>query len=352
MIGASIAAAESHPSWWTYASPDATALVGIHWENVRQSPFADAVQAELSGSGSLGFPDLNCLREARELVLSAPPLLAAEAGKFPAAAVQQQAAAAGLHRATYKGVTMYLPSSTAQLGIAQMSETLLLVGERKTLERSVDRSLMTVGRPYSPLLTRAARFSQTADLWVVSTQLPDALASRFVPLEVNSENFEGAVSLRGGLNVEAIFDTASEQAAASVASGLQKQAPALPGIARGMHAAAEASRVTVELAVSQEQLNAELRTPQKAPAAAPAPPTPAPAVIELAKAAPAVAVSTPAVTVPTPAPAPVPAPVAPPVARPPDPIPAKAPPAQPKPQVIRIVGLDDGPKEIPFPPAP
>jgi hypothetical protein len=344
VLGASVASAESHPSWWTYASPDATALVGIHWENVRQSPFAEAVQAELSGPTSLGFPDLSCSRQARELVISAPPLLAAEAGKFPTAEVQQQATAAGLHRATYKGVTLYLPAQATQLGIAQMSETLLIVGERKTLERSVDRSLMTVGRPFSPLLARAARFSQTADLWVVSTQLPDALASRFVPLDVDSDNFEGAVALRGGLNVEAIFDTASEQTAANVASILQKQAPGFPGIARGMHAAADSNRVIIDLAVSPEQLNAELRTPQQAAPVAPFVPA-ATAVVEFAKAAPAVAAPATAAAPPAPAPAPQPAPI-------PVPVPAKVADASPVPQVIRIVGLDDGPKEIPFPSAP
>src|SRR3984893_19286072 len=62
----------SHPSWWTYASPDATALVGIQWENLRQSPFAETVAKELSPTGGLEFPDLDCLKQARQIILSAP----------------------------------------------------------------------------------------------------------------------------------------------------------------------------------------------------------------------------------------------------------------------------------------
>src|SRR5436190_1775756 len=61
LIGIGAASAESHPAWWRYASPEATALVGIHWENLRSSPFAEAIADELTGEGGLGFPQLECL---------------------------------------------------------------------------------------------------------------------------------------------------------------------------------------------------------------------------------------------------------------------------------------------------
>jgi hypothetical protein len=265
---AGLAAAQSHPSWWTYASPDSTALVGIHWENLRQSPFAPAIEAELSSTGSLGFPNMDCLWQAREMVLSSPPLLAAEAGRFPAATVQREATAAGLKRVDYFGVAMWLPAQAAALGVAQISDTLVLVGTRKTLEAAVHQSLLETGRRYSPLLMRGARYSQTGDLWVVSVKLPDPLASLFVPLDADARSFEGAVSLRNGLSLEASFDTGSDEEAAEVAAGLRQEAPTFPGVARGMRAVAEANRVTIVLEVTGEQLNAELRAPQAARAAA------------------------------------------------------------------------------------
>src|SRR5260370_18301873 len=86
---------ESHPSWWTYASPEATALVGIHWETVRDSVFGAAIGAELSADGSLRFPDLACLREAQQVGVSSPPLLAIVRGNFPAGRFADQALRAG-----------------------------------------------------------------------------------------------------------------------------------------------------------------------------------------------------------------------------------------------------------------
>jgi hypothetical protein len=334
MASAAVAAAQSHPSWWTYASPDATALVGIQWQNLRKSPLADAVGSELSGN--LGFPDLDCLKQARQIVLSAPPLLAIEAGVFPAAELRKQALGAGLRNVRYRGVPLWIPSKADNAGVAKMSEQLVLVGARKTLEAAIDNSLAETGRRYSPLLARAARFSQTADLWVVSTQLPDPLASLFVPIEAEAQGFEGALRLVDGPAAEALaaealeaqvwLDSRSEKSANETAERIRQGAP-------GAQVTSQAARVAVSLQLTREQLNAALRpTPYEPPA-------------------------TQTVTVPAPTPKPVPTPNAeakPVVASMPAPAPAliPAPAPAPVPQVIRILGLDEGPKEIPFPDAP
>ncbi len=336
MASAAFAAAESHPSWWTYASPDATALVGIQWENLRKSPLADAVGADLSSAGSLGFPDLDCLKQTRQIVLSAPALLAIEAGVFPAPVLREQALRAGLRNIRYRGVSLWIPSQANSagvipMGVAQMSEQIVLVGARKTLEAAVDNSLAETGRRYSPLLARAARFSQTADLWVVSTQLPDPLASLFVPFEVDAQGFEGAMRVTDepdgqALDAQAWIDTGSERGATAIADQIRR------GV-HGVQVTSASTRVAVSLQLTREQLIAALHPPPSTPpavetASVPSPPHPTPHPTPQVNAKPVVVAS-----IPTPTPVPVPAPT-------------------PGPQVIRIIGLDEGPKEIPFPEAP
>jgi hypothetical protein len=336
-ITAALAAAESHPSWWIYASPEATTLVGIQWNNLRHSPFAAAIEAELSGAGALGFPDLDCLKQAREIVISSPALLAAEAGSFPAATVKDQAQQLGLRRAVYRGVTLWLPAQAEKLGVAQISEQLVLVGARKTLEAAVDGSLLETGRQYSPLLPRAARFSQTADLWVVATKLPDPLADLFVPLDVDASEFLGQVSVRDGLMVEASFDVGSEAAAAEFARGFRERAPSFPAVARGVEASADQSRVTVALQVSSEDLVAALHP---APARAPAPAPIARAVPVQVAAAPRQAASVTQVPEPIKPQAPV---------KPAEPVTFEVTHVEGPPQIIRIFGLDEGTREIVLP---
>jgi hypothetical protein len=327
LTAAAFAAAQSHPSWWTYASPDATALVGIQWENLRKSPLGDTVGVELSSRGSLGFPDLDCLKQARQILLSAPSLLVIEAGTFPAAALREQAAGAGLRNTRYRGAPLWIPSKAESLGVAQMSEQLVLVGARKTLEAAIDNSLAETGRRYSPLLARAGRFSQTADLWVVSTQLPDPLASLFVPFEAEAQGFEGALRVRDGLDAQAWIDTGSERHAIETAERLRQGAP-------GVQVTSGAARVVVTLQLTLAELTAALHQPPAVEiTSGPEAPLPPPAPPVLAK--PAVVAS---VTSPEPAPAPAPEP--------------PAPPPAPVPQVIRIIGMDGGTVEIPFPAAP
>ena len=321
------AAGQSHPSWWSYSSPDATALVGIRWDNLRDSPFAAAIQVELSSAGPLAFPDLASLRQAKQIVISSPELLAAATGNFTSSVVREQAQKAGLRRAVYRGVTLWVPEKAAALGVAQISEQIILVGARKTLLAAIDQSMLEKDRQYSALLPRAARFSQTGDLWVVAVSLPDPLASLFVPLDVNATDFSGQVSMKGGLAVEAQFQAASSSEAASVAAALHARSSSFPPIARGLETTSEQNTVLIQLEASEEELRAALH-----PEAARAPVATATAM------APVQIASAPGPTPPAPATSIAPSIVA-------APMPAPEP-KHTEPQVIRIIGLEGGTREI------
>jgi len=296
----------SHPSWWRYASPDATALVGIQWEHLRSSPFAVAISGELSGDEGLGFTDLDCLKEARQIVISSPVLLAMAAGEFPAATLREQALGKGLKRALYHDVEIWVTPGKETLSVARMSDQLVLLGLLRNLQDAIDRSLLEdTSRVSSPLLARAAHYSQD-DLWVVSTGLPDALADRFIPIDAEAQGFEGGVSVQGGLKLKAAFTTSSDQAADRLVETLKGMMVSMPLVTRGIEIRIDQNNVTLSMAVTEQQLAAGLKT------------------------------STPAVAKIDPKTESKPEPV---IA-----VPVVAEPAAP--QVIHIYGLDDGPREI------
>jgi len=298
----------SHPSWWRYASPDATALVGIQWEHLRTSPFAEAVSGELSGDDGLGFPDLDCLKQARQMVISSPALLAMAAGNFPAATLREQATRKGLKRALYHDVELWVTPGKQTLSIARMSDQLVLLGLLKNLQDAIDRSLLEdTSRVSSPLLARAAHYSHD-DLWVVAARLPDALAERFLPIDPEAEGFEGGVSLEGGLKLKAMFSSSSEEAADQLVETLKGMLVSMPLATQGIEIGIDQNHVTLSMAVTEQQLAAGLKSTT-----------------------PVVAKAEPVVAKAAPKPEPKPEPVA-------------AKPAAP--QVIRIYGLDDGPREI------
>jgi hypothetical protein len=343
-----VALGQSHPTWWTYTSPDATALVGIHWSVVNASPFGEAVLEELSTDG-LGFPQLDCLLGAEQILVSAPEVLAVAYGSFSPAAVARDAREAGMAAASYKGSTLWINPDKRGLSVGQWSNQILFVGQRKSIEEALDRARSALpqeesrettaakkpdARKYSPLLSRAARFNGAADLWVVASRLPDPLASRFVPFMVEARGFDGGVSLADGLQVEATVSAGTRLAAGAMEDRLRQSFEDLPVLFRNAEIHTEQDRVAVTLAVTGEQLSASLRGSKEpvAAASASAPPQlPAAPDIPIAPQAPQMAAATVVQTVPPP--------------------PPQIPDSAKGPRVIRIVGLDEGPLEIPYTPS-
>lgn len=108
VMAASLALGQSFPRSWNYVAPDSTALVGIEWQHLRDSFLADAVSSELSSGGRLGFPDLPCLWNSREILLAGPDLLGIASGSFPPATVAAQAANLGMQPLDYDGVRLWI----------------------------------------------------------------------------------------------------------------------------------------------------------------------------------------------------------------------------------------------------
>lgn len=296
VITASMAMSQSFPRAWNYVAPDASALVGIEWQHLRTSFLADAVRSELSSSGRLGFPDLECLWDSREILLAGPDLLGVASGSFPAATVAAQAASLGMKPADYDGVRLWIAPGKDRRSLAQVSDTLLLIGWRETLEAAIDRSLLTTSRQMSPLLARGARWATNFDLWISANALPDPLVSVFVPLELESADFDGGLTARNGLVLDAHYTMATPQDAAQSAEYFRQAVPDFHALLRGMSVIEDGESVRLKLQVSPQELAEQLRPPE--------PP------------------KTEAVEV-------------------------KPPPA--KLRTVHIVGLDDGPREIPLP---
>ncbi len=295
VMAASLALGQSFPRSWNYVAPDSTALVGIEWQHLRDSFLADAVSSELSSSGRLGFPDLPCMSNSREILLAGPDLLGIASGSFPAATVAEQAASLGMQPLDYDGVRLWIARGKDRRSLAQVNDNLLLIGFKETLQAAIDRSLLTTGRQMSPLLARGARLANNFDLWISATALPDPLVSVFVPVELETADFDGGLSVRNGLGLDAHYSMGTPQGAAQSADFFRQAIPDFHPLLRGMNVIEDGELVRLKLQVSAQELADQLR-----------PPTPP---------------KTETVEAPPPA----------------------------KPRTVHIVGLDDGPREIPLP---
>lgn len=262
-VAASMAVAESHPAWWAYVSPEANALIGIKSSSIRSSPLAAVIDAKVFASSTPRFPSLDCLKQADEIVVSSPDLLAVAAGSFPEAMVEVQAQRRGLSRSAYREVALWLPKSTGGMGVARVSDEILLVGTQQTLEAAIDRSLAESAHQDSPLFSKAAGLSESGDVWAVAAKLPDPLVGEFMPLETTGVNLLGQASAHDGLTLAASFDAASADAAGDFVRGLREKALSWPEAARGFEATADQAHVTITLKMTAEPLAAVLRSVPK-----------------------------------------------------------------------------------------
>ncbi len=287
---------QSFPRSWTYIAPESTALIRIEVQNLHDSFLADAITSELSSSGRLGFPDLPCLWNSREILLAGPDLLALATGSFPAATVAAQAMSLRMQPTDYEGVRLWIARENDGRSLAQISNTLLLIGYKETLEAAIDRSLLATGRQISPLLPRAAGLSTAFDMWISATSLPDPLVSVFLPIELETSDFDGGLITRNGLVLDAHYSMGTPQAASQSAGYFRQAIPDFHPLLRGINVIEDGTIVRLKLQVSPQELSGQLRAVEtpKAPA-------------------------------------------------------LEAPPQPAKPRSIRILGLDDGPREIPLP---
>jgi hypothetical protein len=289
--------AESFPRAWNYVAPDATAIIGVEWRQLQNSFLADAIGSELFASGHLGIPELECLERSREILLSAPDFLAIFSGAFPAATVESQASKLGLWKTSYQGVRLWIAPEKYRRSVAQLNDSLLLIGWRDTLEAAIDRGMQTELRQYSPLLARGARMAPNADLWIAANALPDPLVSVFLPLQMETGEFDGTISARNGLRIDARYNMSSTEDALLSADYFRQAIPDFHAVLHNLHVIPEGESVLLKLDVSAGDLAEYLRPPQ--PTVAEVKPEPPP------------------------------------------------PPAGPR--VVRIVGLDDGAREITLP---
>ena len=341
---AGLLSAQSNPSWWKYVPPESKSIVGIQWKELRQSLFGPAIAAELAPGGTFGFPDLELLRNAEQILIGSPTMLAVEYGTFPIAKLRTQAAEKGLKRATFKRAELWISSDPNVMSVAYIQEKLLLIGNRANIEDAVDRVSDPKNQAYSPLLARAARYSKE-DLWVVASRLPDPLASKFVPLEVEANAFEGAFSVWDGLHLVAAIERPTPLRALDFADSLAENLASRPALSEATEISTRDRSVLIRMDLDPVELASTLRMPVEGETsaaeshelltAAPVKPQPrsfvppdksnsAPVTAEISSAAP----ESPAVE------------------------PSSQPPPQaalpPPPRVIRILGLESGPREIPL----
>ena len=333
---------ESDAALWRFVSPNAKALIGIDWARIRPLKAGAMIREQWLTAGAMAnIQGLDLLNDIDRVLISSAgknspddsaesPILIAVYGHFDAAKVRQVFTHLGAKPQAYNSFQVYRPQGKQAKDMAYVlfDETTILFGDSPSVFAALDRNqfgpalqpLATSG----PMLARAAEMEAGYDFWAIldATEIisNDSVANllRGDAWASEAKGFEAGVNLRAGLAADITVRFPSDAVAKRVTTELTRvinlaakdksSGAEVQNIARKIKFSADGSAARVSLRLTEIELQQS--------------------AVAFAASRKAEARNAAANIVPTPGPAPAATPA--------------------KPSVIRIEGLDEGTREIPF----
>lgn len=332
--GALLAQTDAGP--WRFVPQNAKALISIDWSRIRTSHVAAMLREKWVDGAAV--PGTEFLDSADQFIISSPgrnsddpnaeaPLLIVVTGHFDLARVRTVLAQHKAKPQKYNEFQVYRPQGkdAKDLGFVLLDSQTILIGDSRSIFASLDRAAFAAG-PTAPgsLASRAPDMDASYDVWAI-VNTPNALGGdRLAALvsgpdaDASLQGFQFGLALRNGLAADVTITFDSESTAKKMTTELARMVklavkdqigePALLDLEKKIKFTAEgsAAKLSARLTAQELEKNAQLF------AAARKQPPPGIAGIR-------------------------------PVVKPEPP-----PPPKPEKMVIRIEGLDGGPREIPY----
>jgi len=358
LLAPALASGQSDAGLWRYVHPNAKAVVSIDWQRVRGSSVFAQLRQKMATAGplplpitSFKFPGMELLNDIDRVLIStpgpsapaAPPDGAVEPAKahvdqvlfvihghFDLAKVKQVLSQYGAKPQTFNSIAVYRPQGKGgeNIAIVPLDAQTILIGDAKSVFASLERNKFPPPPPAAgSLLARVEEMDATYEAWLLMAA-PDVLGSERLNAMLSGSDwgsdargFEAGVSFKSGMLMDVVVRFASEASAQKMAADLGRlikiaakdhgAEPALQELSKKFKIVAEGMAAHMSLRLTPEEVAKSVQMMQASMAKGEAAAAQNPPHIEIR----------PVIT-----PAPVPS----------------------RPATIRIEGLDDGPREVPY----
>lgn len=333
-----VASAQTDPVLLRFVQRDAKALISIDWRRVRQSHLGAMIREKwLDGGQGGSVPGAEFLDDIDRFVISSPgrnprdasteeaPLLIVAAGHFDLIKVRKVLDAHKVKPQLFNDFQVYRPQGKAgkEMALVLLDPQTILIGDAPSIFASLEHNALPPAADSNALLSRAALLDMNYDVWALITTpgvlATDRLMAMFTGGDQATEarSFELGFSLRNGFTVDTTVMFQSEAAAKRMAAEISKLLkftvkdkmgePAMLDLEKKLRVSSDGAMVKIAMHLSQQELdkNAQIFTVSHQPPAG------------------AMAGVRPLVIGVPPAP-------------------------KPEKKVIRIEGLDEGTREIPY----
>lgn len=266
---------------WAYTHPEAKVLIGVDWQRAKSSPTAEMIRKQLIGLGGPGMDmakGFDFIESVDRILLSAPgelggtasesPMLLVLQGKVDHAALRKSLIP-GTAVERYKGLDLLIapPGKDGQdLIAALVSDSITLLGDRASIELALEDGH---GLRDEALLARAEKMAASSEIWMIAATPPmktpaggepNPLASSFDELQ----SMDFGISLAQGLGLKMNMEFSDAASAQSLAMGAQmltsmmmssdKNTPEMAQIARSLNIEQTGSTLQVNVDIPLELL--------------------------------------------------------------------------------------------------
>ncbi len=272
-------AASAAEDLWTYALPGAKVVAGVDWKRAKTSETGAMLMKKLMATpgakSKMTQSGLDFIDGFDRLLITSPgqgpdsggknSAVIAVAGRFDRAKLKKSMPA-GTAVERFRGIDLFVPPSakTDEMVAGWVSESLMLMGDRESIADVLD-ARSGIGDP--ALLSRAKLLETQHEFWMIADAPPYAVAGSAPGAAQGIEDIrsmEMAISLRQGLGLKASFtmsDAEKAQGAAMLAqmfsafpSSANQQASALAAIAKNLSVKVEGTVIRASLNLSLAQL--------------------------------------------------------------------------------------------------
>ena len=343
--------AQTDPALWRYVHPNSKALIGIDWHRLNTSHVGTILREKWINTNGATVPGIEFLDDIDRVLISSPgresddqaaepPILIVVRGKFDPAKIRHALTSHGAKAQMFNNIAVYRPQgkSGKDLAFVVLDAQTILIGDARSVFQSLDlnRSPETAA-PSTPVSARASELDANYEVWAIIQGTGAIAGNRLTELfsggafgSAEPQTFEAGISVRNGLAAEIHLTLPNEPLARRMASDLSdlfktmakdKAAdPSMADLTKKLKVVSDGATAKITLHLTPQELEKNARIfaashKTQGPAAAVA--------------------AGPAASIPV-------VPVRPVVTPPP------AAPAKPERGTIRIEGLDEGTREIPY----
>ncbi|HEV2689450.1 MAG TPA: hypothetical protein VGV35_12890 [Bryobacteraceae bacterium] len=240
LLAPEIASGQTDPTLWRFIHTNPKALISIDWRRLSHSNAGAILREKWIDANGASIPGIEFLDDVDRFVISSPgrdpadqtsepPMLIVARGRFDTAKVRHALVAHGAKPQMFNAIQVYRPQGkgSKDMAFVVLDAQTILIGDARSVFQSLDQN-RTPEVAASPLSARAAELDSNYDVWAIIQGSGAMAGNRLTELfsggalGAEPQVLEAGVSVRNGLIADIHLLLPTEESAKSMVSELSQ----------------------------------------------------------------------------------------------------------------------------------